>query len=67
MREHLRLGRAHFSGELFDMRQHDFLVAQRDVAELLGVLVVLGDCIDEGTAVEALFGEPVASAPEKSA
>ena len=58
MGQHFRLGRAHLSGELFDMRQHHLLVAQRDAAELLRVLVVLGDRVDEGAAVEAFLAEP---------
>jgi hypothetical protein len=40
------------------MRQHYLLVAQRDGAELFCVLVVFGDRIDEGTAVETLLAEP---------
>ncbi|MBA7486352.1 hypothetical protein ES707_21910 [subsurface metagenome] len=58
MCEQRRLGRAHFAGEPFDVREHDLLVLHRDVAELLLVLVVLGDRIDEGAAVEAVLAEP---------
>ena len=53
-----RLGRAHFAGELFDMRQHHLLVPHRDGAELLLVLVVFADRVDEGAAVKSLLAEP---------
>ncbi len=58
MGETFRFDRAHLTGELFDVRQHHLLVAQRDGAKLLGILVVLADCVDERAAVEALFAEP---------
>jgi hypothetical protein len=58
MGQHFRLRRAHLTGQPLDMRQHHFLVPHRDRPELLLVLVVLGDGIDEGTAVEAFLAEP---------
>ena len=57
MSKQCRLGRAHLGREALDMGEHDLLVAQRDVAELLLVLVVFGDRIDEGAAVEAIPAE----------
>ena len=58
MGQHLRLRRAHFAGELFDVRKNDLLVPQRDVAKLLLILVVFGDGIDERAAVETFLAEP---------
>ncbi len=58
MRQHCRLGRTHFAGELFDVPKHHLLVPHRDVAELLLVLIVFADRIDEGAAVKSILAEP---------
>ena len=58
MGEHFRFGRAHFAGKPFDVRQHHLLVSQRDGAELLLILVMLGDCVNERAAVETFLAKP---------
>jgi len=59
MGEDFRLSRAHFAGEFFNVGENDLLVPQRDVAELLLVLVVLGHRIDERAAVKTFLAEPL--------
>ena len=58
MGEQFRFSRAHFTGKLLDVSQHDLLVPQRDGAELFGVLVVFADRVDERAAVETFFAKP---------